>query len=258
MTEAELIDPSRRKYRIRPLKALRHFRNLIANKEDTEQVFHIVTSLAGKSFEKAMRRFVASEKGQKRLAERRNLAPLLDDHDTILKFPEGSVGRAYVEFMTSQGLSAAGLVEEFDKFNRDEPKYDDVMEWYGNRSRDLHDLFHILTGYSRDALGEASILGFTHGQNVNLGAIFIGYAAAREIKKSVPKGTPTYRSVREGVEIGKAAGPIIREDIMALLAENLENARKRLNITPPEAYYEAHRKMAEKGIDPYGALEPAS
>ena len=258
MTQTTLIDPSRRRYRIRPLKALRHFRNLIANKEDTEQVFHIIMSLSGKSFEKAMRRFVASEAGQERLAARRTLAPMLDDHETILKFPEGSVGRAYVEFMTSQGLSAAGLVEEFDKFNRNEPKYDDVMQWYGDRSRDLHDLFHILTGYSRDALGEASILGFTHGQNANLGAIFIGYAAAREIKKSVPKGTPTISSVREGVKIGKAAGPVIREDIMALLAENLDDARKRLNITPPEAYYEAHRKMAEKGIDPYGALEPAT
>lgn len=257
MTQPILIDPARPKYRIRPLKALRHFRNLIANKEDTEQVFHIITALSGKSFENALRGFMSSEKGQQRYAERASLAPMLDDHDTILKFPEGSVGQAYVHFMRSQGLSAAGLVAEFDSFATDMPRYDDAMEWYGNRSRDLHDLYHILTGYSRDALGEASVLGFTHGQNRNFGAIFIAYAAAREIKKSVPKGTPAYSSVRQGFKIGKAALPVIQEDIMALLAENLEDARKRLNIGTPTVYFESHKVMAENGIDPYGTLSPA-
>ncbi|WP_017930236.1 Coq4 family protein [Robiginitomaculum antarcticum] len=257
MTQTVLIDPARPKYRIRPLKALRHFRNLIANKEDTEQVFHIITALSGKSFENALRRFMASKKGHKRYAERTALAPMLDDHETILKFSEGSVGQAYVHFMRSQGLSASGLVAEFESFATDMPQYDDAMEWYGNRSRDLHDLYHILTGYSRDALGEASVLGFTHGQNQNLGAIFIAYAAAREIKKSVPKGTPTYSSVRQGVKIGEAALPVIQEDIIALLAENLEDARKRLNIGTPSVYFNAHDMMTASGIDPYGTLSPA-
>ena len=39
--------PSRPASEFRPLKAWHHFRKLIADKEDTEQVFHIIAALRG-------------------------------------------------------------------------------------------------------------------------------------------------------------------------------------------------------------------
>ena len=131
--------------RIRPLKAYRHFRNLIKDKEDTTQVFEIIEALDGSNLEKDFKRFVKTHEGQARFAERKNLVPLLDDHETLRNLPMGSVGQHYCDFMESQGLSAQGLVDEYDRWGkRLEDFYDADVSWFGNRRRDVHDLMHIM------------------------------------------------------------------------------------------------------------------
>src|SRR3546814_1983048 len=50
MTTLPLSHPDRTDTGFRPFKALRHFRTLIADKEDTEQVFHIIDALRDKRF----------------------------------------------------------------------------------------------------------------------------------------------------------------------------------------------------------------
>ncbi|WP_371395514.1 Coq4 family protein [Fretibacter rubidus] len=241
---------------IRPLKAMRHFRKLIADKEDTRQVFEIIIALDGKEFERDARAFLTSDIGKQRYADHRYLPDVLDDHDSLKQLPEGSVGQAYVAFMEREGLTAAGLVAEYDRFYDESgyPRYDDQMQWYGNRRRDTHDLFHILTGYGRDALGEASVLGFSYGQNRGKGSLFIGYMAALEMKKTLPKNAPTLKSVRQGQRHGNAAHKIIEQDIVALLSEPLDAARARLGIAPPSVYQEVHAMCHENGIDPYGLI----
>lgn len=256
MEQLPFRHPDRPNMPIRPIKAMRHFRKLIENKEDTRQVFEIIVALDGKEFETDARRFLNSEIGKAHYAKRRYLPEILDDHDTLKALPEGTVGRAYVDFMEREGLSAAGLVAEYDRFYEESgyPRFNDQMQWYGNRRRDTHDLFHILTGYGRDALGEASVLGFSYGQNRGKGGLFIGYMAATEIRKVVPKGAPTLSSVREGQRNGKAAATIIEQDIVALLAEPLDAARERLGIRPPTLYRKMHDMCKKAGIDPYSTL----
>jgi len=241
--------------RIRPLKAYKHFRNLIKDKEDTTQVFSIVEALDGSNLEKDYKRFMATPEGQARFAERKDLVPLLDDHETLRKLPMGSVGQHYCDFMESQGLSAQGLVDEYDRWGKSlEDFYEADVAWYGNRRRDVHDLMHILSGYSRDALGEACVLSFTHSQHGGLGIYFISHMVPFEIRKEAPKGAPIWKAVREAKKNGSLAENIIKQDIMALLAENLEEARQRLNIKPPTQYNQVHRLMKDNGIDPYAVV----
>jgi len=240
--------------RRRPLKALRHFRALIKNKEDTTQVFYIIEALNGNSFQKAFIRFAKSKQGQKRIAENRYLPDILDNHDWLRTLPEGSLGRAYLDFMTTEGLTAQGLVDEFQASGIQRDYGHPDMNFYGDRSRDTHDMLHVLTGLGRDALGEASVLGYTHAMNGGLGVIFIAYGAALEIRKSAPKGAPILKSVREARRIGKAAKDLIYEDLTALLPLPLDEVRKRLNITLPKVYHEAHRIMREGGMDPYEVI----
>lgn len=257
MTETSpYISPERPnfKLRIRPLKAYKHFRSLIDDKEDTTQVFHIIEALNGRSLLNDMERFGATKRGQDLIRERKRLPEILDDHDRWKVLPENTVGRAYLHFMTSQGLSAQGLVDEYDRFESDFGGYNDILEWYANRRRDTHDLFHVLTGYSRDALGEACVLGFSDGQNRDRGVRFIAYMAGREVGKQSPKGAPAIRAVREAQRNGKKAERLIYEDIITLMAEPLEQARKRLNIAPPTLYREVHKMMKDNGIDPFGVI----
>ena len=254
MTAIPLIHPDRTDTGFRPLKALHHFRKLIADKEDTEQVFHILDALRDNRFKRSVARFFATAEGQKVLADRPYLPAMLDDHDALRKLPEGSVGRVYVDFMEREGLTAQGLVDESMKFRRTKPRFDDMVELYGDRLRDTHDLFHILTGYGRDALGEQCVLGFTYGQTGNYGNFFIAYAGGYELKRSVKGDAPVMGAIRQGQRHGKASKPIIEQDIRALLAEPLDAARARLGIGEPTLYHEAHRAYRNRGIDPYNFL----
>jgi ubiquinone biosynthesis protein COQ4 len=254
MTPKAYVHPDRRAAAFRPLKAWSHMQKLIADKEDTEQVFHIIEALNGNSFEKNFWAFAAKPEGQKLLKEKPYLPPILGDHSWIRELPEGTVGRAYIEFMEREGLSAQGLVDESEKFRSKAREYEDDMMWYGNRLRDTHDLFHVLSGYNRDALGEASLLAFTYSQQPGLGVIFIAYMGCRTIAKHAPKNARVMDCFREGKRNGAAAQKIIEQDIIALMHEPLEAARARLGIAKPIIYRETLKLLGQHGFTP--ALQP--
>ncbi len=258
MAELAFSHPDRPVTEFRPLKAWHHFRKLIADKEDTEQVFHIIAALRGRKFKQIARKFWQTPKGKDMLESNMRLVDLLDDHDNIKKLPQGTVGRAYVDFMEREGLSAAGLEAEYARFQDAGTSYDDVLDRYGDRLRDTHDMLHILTGYGRDALGEQCVLAFTYAQNRNLGVGFIAYAGGLELKYRVAKSAPIMKAVHEGYRIGNAAMNIVHEDIAALLREPLTDARRRLGIAEPVTYRAAHEAMRSEGIDPYNLLAPVA
>ena len=79
MPRSPFIHPEREKPRFKPLKAMRHMRALIADKEDTEQVFHIIEALGGSALLKDLERFSKTPNGSARLEEKRSLAPIFDE-----------------------------------------------------------------------------------------------------------------------------------------------------------------------------------
>jgi|GEM_PF-87373 len=235
------IDPARPKLRMRPLKALGHMNKLFADKEDTAQVFHIIEALNGNALERNLRRSLEGREGRARFGQRRSLAPLLDDHEAFGALPIGSVGQAYIDFMKREGLTAAGLVAESDIRNGDGRIFDDDLTWFGNRLRDTHDMYHVLSGYGRDSLGEAALLAFSYEQQPGRGIIFISFMAFRRMRKMLPASLDLKTVWHEARENGRAAARIMDQDILALLNEPLAEARARLNIKPPTAYKAALR-----------------
>ncbi|WP_095010992.1 Coq4 family protein [Tsuneonella mangrovi] len=245
-------DPAREMPKRDVRKALHHFRELIKDKEDTAQVFKIYDALPSKHFRPRAQSLTLSERGEALRASEPFLPSILDDHDALRKLPKGSVAHAYVDFMESEGLTAAGLVEESEKSGR--PRYGDLMEWYGFRQRDTHDLLHVLTGYGRDALGEQCVLLFTHGQSPAPGHLLLGYAGAANIKKTVKSKAPVFRAVREAHRIGKACPPIAEMSIRELLAMDLADVRKRFGIAEHKWYKKCHEVWRSEGIDPYDLM----
>jgi len=248
------ISPDRERPKLKPITAWRHMQKLIANKEDTEQVFHIIEALNGDAALKDFERFLSTPTGQARLEKRTYLPPILDDHDPLIALPRGSVGRTYAEFMEREGLSAAGLVAESERRPAALRAVDDDLRWYGNLLRDTHDMMHILTGYGRDALGEAALLGFTHSQHGGLGVSFIAFMGGRQIAKVAPRDARIRDVIREARQNGRLAQRIIDQDIEALLPKQLEDVRRDLSINEPKAYKRAHEVIRAYGLDPYEAM----
>lgn len=250
-----LRHPDRPKPKYRPLAALRHFRELLKDKENTAEVFKIYDALPSKQFMPRVRGLTLSQKGEALRAKEPYLPSLLDDHDALRAMPAGSVAHAYCDFMESEGLTAAGLVEESEKAGR--PTYDDLVQWFGFRQRDTHDLMHVLTGYGRDALGEQCVLLFTHGQSPSQGHLLLGYAGSLHIKKLVKSAAPVLKATREAHRTGKACPPLVEMSIGELLAKPLDQARAELNIPTPRWYHECHRIWREEGVDPYDLMAKA-
>ncbi len=258
MTDTILIHPERTRTNIRPLKAMKHFRNLIADKEDTEQVFHITDNLRGRRYTDDAIAFLQSPMGIKLRTSKEFLPDILDDHDALWKLPAGSLGRAYVEFMEREGLTANGLVEENAKFKNKMRHFDDQIEWFHNRLRDAHDMTHILTGYGRDPLGEQCVLAFSYSQNFSLGFWFIAYAGGWEVKKLAPSDAPIFGAIRQAQRNGAKAKIVAHQDIAALLPLPLEEVRSMLNIAPPTQYTAAHAAYENAGVNPHHGLQLAA
>lgn len=239
--------------KFRPFKAMHHFRKLIADKEDTEQVFHIFQCLPRLALVDEARAFVYGDIGTRLRISEPNLPDLLDDHARLRAMPAGSVAHAYVDFMEREGLSAAGLVAEYDRFQQGR-RYGDLIEWYVNRLRDTHDLLHVLTGYGRDALGEQCVLAFTYGQNPAPGNIFIAYMGGLNMKRTIRSDAPVFKAINEARDLGRACPRIAEQSIAALLAEPLLAARQRLGIHAPQFYERVHVRFKADGIDPYNLL----
>lgn len=249
-----LYDERRPRPRLRLGKAWHHFQNLMQDKENTEEVFHIFEALPWRGLRHSAVRFLSSRNGQAVRAMEPHLPAILDDHAALRRMPAGSLAHAYCDFMEREGLTAQGLVDEFDKFAVTREQFDDQFRWYLNRMRDVHDMLHVLTGYGRDALGEACVLAFTYSQQPSPAHLFIGYMAGLNIRRQVRSDAPVLKAVREGQRLGKACPRLCEESILVLLPLPLEDVRRRLNITPAVYYHEAHATWARIGIDPYDLL----
>ena len=247
LTDLPLVAPDRKISGFRPLKVLHHFGKLVEDKEDTEQVFHIIEATKGRRSHAQAHAFILSEEGQRFMADSVSIPAMLDDHDRWADCGPETVAAHYIAFMKREGLSAAGLVAESHKWAPPESLPRDQTQWYFDRLRDTHDLFHVLTGYGRDALGEASLLGFSYEQNHNTGILFIAYAGARQIGKVSGTKAPLFAAIREGRRLGRAAGKIAHQDIAALMREDIGTARARLNIGTPEAYRQCLAILESEG-----------
>jgi len=248
-----LRHPDRPQPRYSPMRAWKNFRLLMKDKEDTSLVFKIYESLPAKGFMDRVEELALSERGEMLRSTEPFLPEILDDHAALRKTPKGSLAHAYCDFMESEGLSAAGLVAEADRLGR--AKYPDVAQWFMDRSRDTHDLFHVLTGYGRDALGEQCVLLFTHGQSPTHGHLLIGYAGSVNIKLQL-KGSkaPVMGAVQQAKRTGRGAPRMIEQPIRELLKQPLADVRQALNIPEPSVYLECHRVWRSEGIDPYDLL----
>jgi len=213
--------------------AFRSLRKLLNDKEDTGQVFEIMRALNGSSTAKAYHRLLTSEQGGRIAYERAEFARLLMDDAWLDSLPDGSVGAAYRNFIRSEQISAEGLIEisRQNAVGVDEPH---PYAWMGRRTRDVHDIWHILSGYHRDALGEACLVGFSYAQTGGLGWALIAAGAAWRARKA--RQYPFVKAIWQGYRRGKAAAWLLGEDYERLMREPLESARRRLKITPPTIY----------------------
>lgn len=225
----DAIPRPRRQWR----KAFKALRQLLTDKEDTGQVFEIMRALNAGTEARNYAHLLQTLSGGRIAYERVEMAPKLMDDAWLDSFAPGTVGAAYRAFVRSENISAKGLVD----ISRERASYVDVQHphaWLGRRTRDVHDIWHVLTGYHRDGLGEACLVAFSYAQTGGLGWALIALGAI--FRARAFKDQPRVAAIRQGYRRGKAAKWLLGEDYVQLMSEPLEAARRRLALTPPTIY----------------------
>ncbi len=150
-------------------------RALLANPDDTKQAFRVIQALGGPTAERLYARFRSTEVVAAVLRDHRALLTTLKDQAKLEAMPETSLGRAYLDFLRSQKITADGLVaasEEGDLYARD---LDPARRLFSDRLRDMHDLWHVVSGYRGDLIGETSVLALSSVQTRNPGVALIAF-----------------------------------------------------------------------------------
>ncbi len=230
-------------------RAWRAMRALLADPDRTELAFEAIAAVSARDYERLFQRFVAAPEGRRLLMERPSLLDALRDRARLRAMPAGSFGRAYAAFMDEAHLTADGLVEadHISEQVREHARVDEHREWFSDRLRDMHDLWHVLSGYGRDEAGEAANLAFSYGQMPFRGIALILLAAAFVEPHGNRFAWPRYlyRAWRRG----RAAARLTLARYEELLPRPLDEVRRLLRIAPasevhPDGVIVAYRRSA--------------
>jgi ubiquinone biosynthesis protein COQ4 len=207
-------------------RAARALGALLKDPDDLPQVFTLIESVSGTAPHRLLFRLRRTESGKRLLRDKPDIMPVLADRAGLHALPEGSLGRAYLAFVESEGISPEGI-----KTASEGIKPPPAFAFLNMRMRDTHDLWHAATGYKGDVLGEASLLAFTLAQNWNTGVAFIVAAA---LFKGFGRLETTV--IRDGYRRGRAAAWLPAQEWESLLPLPLDEVRARLKLGAPPVY----------------------
>jgi ubiquinone biosynthesis protein COQ4 len=225
--------------RIEWRRAWRAMRRLMANPEETEMAFETIAALSGRDFERLFQRLVADREGRALYLARPSLLATLSDRATLRAMPAGSLGRAYAEFMDAAGLDPHGLVEA-ENLSQASGKWEGTdagREWFGDRLRDMHDLWHVLTGYGRDEAGEAANLAFSYAQSPFRGVALILFGIAVNAPPERLGRITWLRYLHRAWRRGRESVWLPAVHWERLLPRPIDEVRRTLRIAPSSAVH---------------------
>ena len=131
---------------------------VLADPEQTDQVLVFSSLVNAGTMPHRLDRFFGDPAGQRLYAEHRTIDSRTIDLDALAALPEGTLGRAYAQFLRSRGLTP----EVFD--DPPEELVDPREQYVVQRIRQTHDLWHVVTGCDTDPAGEIALQAFSFAQ----------------------------------------------------------------------------------------------
>lgn len=163
-----------------------------------------------------------TEFGRALLAERPTLQKGNIDLAALAKLPEGTVGRAFAEYFEKNKIHPFSTPYEI----RNEVDY--LIKWY----RETHDLHHILTDYSTDAVGEMEVQAFALGNMGFRVSVMILCFAALLRPHNLPPMWKYWDRLKVAYRRGKASANLFTVRYETYFESSVESLRTALKIPP--------------------------
>jgi len=131
-------------------------RELMKDPENTEMVFVLALALNRERVGILLGQLAASESGSWLLDNKPEISSKTIDYDDLRALPEATLGREYVRFLDDNNLDA--------DFFEEPPGLPPMIGFIAKRMRQVHDVWHTVTGYGSDPAGEVELQAFTFAQ----------------------------------------------------------------------------------------------
>jgi ubiquinone biosynthesis protein COQ4 len=218
-----------------PRRALKAARILAADPDDLPQVFTIIESLSFDTLNRITRKMESSPVGCRLVATRPDIVDRLADRAALSRLPDGSLGRAYLDFVERENITAEGIREASERGYNSHDQYGAPYDWVSARMRDTHDLWHAVTGYHGDVLGESALLAFYLGQTFNPGiALIVAIGLAKSSRAA--DGDVARKLILDGYRRGKKAAWLVGLEWETLLDKQVSAVREQLSLEAPPVY----------------------
>ena len=206
--------------------AIKYCIKIIKNPAETKNGFALARAANGPSLKRSYSKLLKTKEGGElacALPEFADLYPLLPN------CPTGSVGAA---LLANQKYPLEVLIRASKRGTTNSINIKHPYLWVARRERDTHDLYHTLTGYKADVLGEWCVAAFAYGQTRSYHWGLILLAGIWSEKFSPAK----IAAIIEAYYRGKKCVWLLGENYEQMLNENLEECLIRLRINKAKRY----------------------
>lgn len=207
------------------LKGLQGFIAFINDGTDIEAIFDIAAACANHEVTAASITYLKSYPEIAQLFEEQYTAPT-PNLEALIKLPEDSLGFAYASHM-----QAANLSPEF--FRKVEVQ--DDASYLTLRMRQTHDIWHTVTGFGADSVGEIQLLAFQLAQNRSPFAVMLIAAITLSMIKQHRDLNPLFHVIQQGYDLGYQAKPFLAQKWEEAWEKPLFKWREELNVSLGEA-----------------------
>ena len=173
----------------------------------TVPLAHLFMKLGDEDARRGYDEMVLTHPLAQQMLEERYLSPV-PDLEALAALPEGSLGRAFETYMTENDLDPVLLRES--AFIEAHKKQGEDAGYLAERGFQLHDMFHVLTGFDTSPLGEVRVVSFTVAQTPAPYPALI--VASRPLQAALYKPQllpPIMDAITEGWALGRRAKPLI-------------------------------------------------
>ncbi len=170
--------------------------------------------------------------GRRLLREQPVLLDVLSDRSSLEAMPDGSFGRAYLAHIDRFGLDPFKLIEIGRAAGGDSESDDPDIRWASERGSLAHDLWHVLTGYGADPMGESALLAFSWAQTGSRANALLTLGASSRAVRVI--GLSWFPYVWKSWRRGRAAVCLAGLPYEKLLPRPLNEVRAAVAIEPPE------------------------
>ena len=196
-----------------------------------KRVFRMVKLLGHNRYFKSRNKFFKSKENINLLKREKTLSNILENYEDFKNFPEGSLAKEYYNFMQSDEVDYAKFAMAYSesKFKLEE----DLHKEFDKRERDLHDLTHLVFGYTRSRFGEGATLvtQYWQGGATGLGMIML-FGVIRTIYKW-PSSAKTLLIACKDIYKRQKNIDLRSYPFEDNLDKSIGQIRKELGISPP-------------------------